>query len=185
MIEKLVELGEKGLTKEEIDARNFRAKLLGLIYEDLLMFWFKNMRYNIVGRDVRKGVYENRRVAVDFILEKNGVLYVVEAKCWPAYLEGRLKKITLENIEKIKKKVGVFLNDDFVDKYSFDNRKVDAKILIWWDLDEADIEEIKRRLKLSDLISIKKILGELRGKADHIVMKYMRWTEELFKALVA
>jgi hypothetical protein len=31
-------------------------------------------------------------VAVDFILEKNGVLYVVEAKCWPAYLEGRFKR---------------------------------------------------------------------------------------------
>jgi hypothetical protein len=43
LIEKLVELGEKGLSREEVDARNFRARLLGLIYEDLLTFWFKNM----------------------------------------------------------------------------------------------------------------------------------------------
>ena len=64
MIEKLVELGEKDLTKEEIEAKNFIAKLLGLIYEDLLMFWFKNIGYNIIGRDVRKGVYENRRVLI-------------------------------------------------------------------------------------------------------------------------
>ena len=47
MIEKLVELGEKGLTEEEIEAKNFRAKLLGLIYKDLLEFWFKNMKYNL------------------------------------------------------------------------------------------------------------------------------------------
>jgi hypothetical protein len=47
LIEKLVELGEKGLTEEEIEAKNFRAKLLGLIYKDLLEFWFKNMKYNL------------------------------------------------------------------------------------------------------------------------------------------
>lgn len=47
MIEKLVELGEKDLTKEEIEAKNFIAKLLGLIYEDLLEFWFKNMKNNL------------------------------------------------------------------------------------------------------------------------------------------
>jgi hypothetical protein len=82
----------------------------------------------------------------------------------------------------------VFLNDDFIEKYIFENRKASAKIIIWWDFDEANIEEIKRRLKLSDLISIKKILEGLRGKADHIVTKivtkYMRWAEEFFKALI-
>mgnify|MGYP000072940593 CR=1 FL=1 len=72
----------------------------------------------------------------------------------------------------------------FIEKYIFENRKASAKIIIWWDFDEANIEEIKRRLKLSDLISIKKILEGLRGKADHIVTKYMRWAEELFKALI-
>jgi len=30
---------------------------------------------------VRRGLYKGRRVAVDFILEKDGKIYVVEAKC--------------------------------------------------------------------------------------------------------
>jgi len=43
-----------------------------------------------------------------FILEKNGILNAAEAKCWSAYLEGRLRKITLKNIERIRKSVGCF-----------------------------------------------------------------------------
>jgi Holliday junction resolvase-like predicted endonuclease len=61
--------------------------------------------YNSVGKDVRRGFYG---VAADFILEKNGILSAVEAKCWSAYLEGRLRKITLKNIERIRKSVGCF-----------------------------------------------------------------------------
>jgi|GEM_PF-1835185 len=64
--------------------------------------------YNSIGKDVRRGFYGDRRVAADFILEKNGILNAVEAKCWSAYLEGRLRKITLKNIERIRKSVGCF-----------------------------------------------------------------------------
>jgi hypothetical protein len=58
MLDEIVEPGEKDLSKEEVKARNFRAKLLGLIYEDLLEVWFKQTGYNVINRDVRRGLYK-------------------------------------------------------------------------------------------------------------------------------
>jgi hypothetical protein len=189
MFEQLVELGERGLSEEEVKARNFRAKLLGLIYEDLLEVWFKEvMRCDHVKKDVRRGRYGDKRVAVDFILEKAGRLYVVEAKCWPAYHEGRLKKLTFNRIERVKKefrKLGAsFLEDDFVEKYRFEGKSVNGKILVWWDVEGSEAERIKDELKLAELISIKRILSELRGEADNIVRKYRERADQLFAALL-
>jgi hypothetical protein len=60
MLDEIVELGEKDLSKEEVKVRNFRAKFLGLIYEDLLEVWFKQTGYNVINRDVRRGLYKGR-----------------------------------------------------------------------------------------------------------------------------
>jgi hypothetical protein len=188
MLEELVELGEKGLSDEEVKARNFRAKLLGLMYEDLLCVWFSECGgYKVVGRDVRSGLYDGKRVAVDFILEKDGKLYVVEAKCWPAYDGGRFKKLTLKNIDRVKREFKThFLNEDFVSKYRFEGRNVDGKILVWWDVEESEAERIKDALKLDGLISLKRVLNELKGndKAENIIKKRKEWADQLFNALL-
>jgi len=187
MWEELVELGEENLGDEEKKARNFRAKLLGLIYEDLLKVWFKNKGYEVVGKDVRKGKYGEKKTAVDFILKKGCNLYAVEAKCWPAYLNGKLKKITLNNIEQIKIKTP-FLEKDFVKKYTFKENGINGKILVWWDVEESEVEQIKRDLNLSELISIKKVLNDLKKEPNkeikEIVGKYKKRADELFDALL-
>jgi hypothetical protein len=173
---------------EEVKARNFRTKLLGLMYEDLLRVWFSERGgYKVVGRDVRSGLYDGKRVAVDFILEKDGKLYVVEAKCWPAYLEGRLKKLTLKNIDRVRRKFRTpFLNEDFVSKYRFKGRGVDEKILVWWDVEESEAERIRDELKLDGLISLKRVLNELKGDAyaERIIREYKEWADQLFNALL-
>jgi hypothetical protein len=188
MFEELVELGEKGLSDEEVKARNFRAKLLGLMYEDLLCVWFSECGgYEVVGRDVRSGLYDGKRVAVDFILEKDGRLYVVEAKCWPAYDGGRFKKLTLKNIDRVRREFKThFLNEDFVSKYRFKGRGVDGKILVWWDVEESEAERIKDELKLDGLISLKQVLSELKGNAnaERIIREYKEWANQLFNALL-
>jgi len=188
MFEELVELGEKGLSEDDIDARNFRAKLLGLMYEDLLCVWFSRFGgYKVVGMDVRSGLYDGKRVAVDFILEKDGRLYVVEAKCWPAYLEGRLKKLTLRNIDRVRREFRThFLNEDFVSKYRFEGRSVDGKILVWWDVEESEAERIRDELKLDGLILLKRVLNELKGNAyaERIIREYKEWADQLFNALL-
>ena len=189
MWEELVELGEENLGDEEKKARNFRAKLLGLIYEDLLKVWFKNKCYEVLRKDVRKGKYGKKKAAVDFILKKGCNLYAVEAKCWPAYLNGKLKKITLNNIEQIKKEFKTpFLEKDFVKKYTFKENGINGKILVWWDVEESEVEQIKRDLNLSELISIKKVLNDLKKEPNkeikEIVGKYKKRADELFDALL-
>jgi hypothetical protein len=132
-------------------------------------------------------LYDGERVAVDFILEKDGRLYVVEAKCWPAYLEGRLKKLTLRNIDRVRRKFRTpFLNEDFVSKYKFKGRRVDGKILVWWDIEESEAERIRDELKLDGLISLKRVLNELKGNAyaGRIIREYKEWADQLFNALL-
>ena len=52
---------------EEVDAKNLRARLLGLIFEDLLTSGLKICGYNSIGKDVRRGFYG---VAADFYFRK-------------------------------------------------------------------------------------------------------------------
>jgi len=186
-IEELVELGERGLSKEEVYARNFRAKLLGLFYEDLLEIWFERAGYKVIGKDLRKGLYKGKRAAVDFILEKDGRLYAVEAKCWPAYDGGRWKKLTLKNAGIVKRELrNHFLEDDFVEEYRIGEKRVDGKILVWWDFEEEEADKIKSELKLDGLVSLKKSLSELKldPKARKIIMERKSWADKLFSALL-
>ncbi len=179
----LVELGEK-LPKSEVEARKFRAKLLGLIYEDLLEAWFKLNGYTILGKTIRKGLYKGKRTAVNFVLEKEGKLYAVESKCWPAYLEGRLKKLSLSNIEPVKRESKTpFYNEDFIKEYVYKGRNIDGKILVWWEYEEAELDKLKEALKVDQILSFKKILDELKGKVDDIVNKYKEFADQLFNAL--
>jgi hypothetical protein len=189
MFNGLVELGEKGLSDEEVKARNSSARLLGLMYEDLLEVWFsERMGFNVLGKDVRRGVYGGRRVSVDFILEKDGRLYAVEAKRWPAYLEGQLKRLTLNNIERVKKTFGKFgtpfIEGDFVNEYRFEGRGIDGKILVWWDVEGSEAGRVRDELKLDGLIPLKRVLNELRGKVGDVVGKRKEWADRLFNTLL-
>jgi hypothetical protein len=165
------------------------------MYEDLLYFWFKNIwskkGYKVYGKDVRKGLYKGKRVAVDFILERDGRLYAVEAKCWPAYLEGRLKRLTLKNIERVKREFKTpFLEEDFVSEYRIGERSIDGKILVWWDVEAAEAGSIKDELNLEGLISIKQILHDMKGEADFVekykgvVEKYKTWANQFFEVIL-
>lgn len=187
-LEELLETS-RGLEARELKARNFRARLLGLIYEDILELWFKERRgYSVLDRDVRRGRYKDRRVSVDFVLEKGGKLYVVEAKCWPAYNEGLLKKLSLNTLNAILKEFKTtFLKEDFLEEYELNGRKMDGKILVWWDVEEAHVEELKVRLHLYKVISLKRILRETASTLEALKRikgyDYERWAGELFEAL--
>jgi hypothetical protein len=123
---------------------------------------------------------------VDLILERDGRLYAIEAKCWPAYLEGRLKKLALSNVQRARRKLMPFLEEDFVKEYRLEGRGVDGKVLVWWDVDEAEAERLKGELRLDGLISLKKVLSELKGddEARRLVEEYRGWAGQLFEALL-
>jgi hypothetical protein len=67
-----------------------------------------------------------------------------------------------------------------------DRRKVDGKILVWWDFEEAEADRIKNELKLDGLVSLRRVLSELRGdpKAEEIVRERKSWADQLFGALL-
>ena len=180
LFNKLVEIS-KEVSETDKKPINFRAKLLGLIYEELLDEWLKRRGYNVVKGDYRKGKYKGNKTAVDFIVRKNNRTYVAEAKCWPAYQEGRLKTLSISTIRRAKEEVGNFMNKDFVNFYECEFGKLTDKILFWWDFNKEDKKFLLKELGLSDIVSIRKIMEELKG--SRTIRKYKNWTNELFKGL--
>jgi len=81
MFNELVELGGKGFP--DADTRIFRAKLLGMMYEDLLKVWFKDYTgYNILGKDGGAGCI------VGYVTTVNGGVWTINTQ----YLHPRIVK---------------------------------------------------------------------------------------------
>ena len=193
-LEKLVEV-DRAKDREAKEAVNFRARLLGLIYEGLLEQWFEESGYEVKNRDVRRGLYRDpkegdKKVAVDFILKRKscGKRFIVEAKCWPSYNEGKFKILTLNTFKNLMRRKGrnglkLFLRRDFLNKYTLDGKKFDGKILVWWDVKEEDVEAIKQQTGLSEIVELKTILKSETHKFRKRLEKYEKWTREFFQAL--
>lgn len=92
-------------------------------------------------------------------------MFVVEAKCWPSYLEGKLKKLNLKTLDKIRakkylKNLNNFLDENFINEYRFEGKKIDGKMLAWWDVDNLEIEKIKQQTGLTEIIPLKRVFKE-------------------------
>jgi len=80
---------------------------------------------------VRRGRYR-RCTLIDFILESCRRLYVVKAKCWPAYSEGKFKKLTLSNLNKIRRGSEHHSSKTIsLRSIGLKGGVVDGKILVW------------------------------------------------------
>ena len=194
-ISSLVEIN-RGTPKEDKKAINFRAKLLGLIYENILEQYFRKTGYEVIRKDYRSGTYKDKKFAVDYILEKNGVYYVVEAKCWPPYNEGRLKTFNIETNRKIIERkredfnrLKTFLNREFISHYKakIDKQdiKAEGKILVWWDVDKDDAEDLRNICGLDEIISIEEILEKHKDKIKEVIIEYKQYADELFNSLLS
>jgi hypothetical protein len=99
-------------------------------------------------------------------------------------LEGRLKKLSLSNIEPVKRESKTpFYNEDFIKEYVYKGRNIDGKLLVWWEYEEAELDKLKEALKVDQILSFKKILNELNKKVDDVVNKYKEFADQLFNAL--
>jgi len=116
---------------------------------------------------------------------------VVEAKCWPSY-QGRLKKLSISTLKNLKKMKGsssiirrlcTYLDKDFLERYEFEGKKVSGKLLAWWDVEDSEVEEVKRETGLSNVISIKKVLEEDVEAFRLKLEEYRRWIDELFDSI--
>ena len=61
--------------------------------------------------------------------------------------------------------------------------KLDGKILVWWDVEEEDVEKIKQQTGLSEIIGLKTVLESEAHKFRKRLEKYEEWAKELFQAL--
>jgi len=180
------------ISNDEIAAK-FRARVLGLFYEKVIRK-FLEVQYgekNVLKQDYRKGTYNNKRKAIDFVIKKGNRLLIAEAKCWPAYRNGQFRKLRDDDslLEKIKGATGgSLMKDDFVEKYQYidgegEKHNVQGKILIWWDYEKKDEKAILEKLKLEKIYSIKEILTNNNKNWKDIVDDYKKWIDELFEAL--
>ncbi|MEM2211398.1 MAG: hypothetical protein QW779_06610 [Nitrososphaerales archaeon] len=130
----------------------------------------------------------------DFFVEKEGKCYVVEATCWPNYYEGNRRTLTQAVInDEVKKEesrsLKKFCDKDFLNKYRFRVSRKDVKpsgkILMWWEVNEKELDRIKDEYGFEEVLSIKGALSDLIGdeKCLKIVEERHKWTEDLFNLL--
>jgi len=186
------------LPSENEERAKFCATVFGRFYENVILAWLKE-KYgedNVWGKDIRRGTYDGKRTAIDYIIKKEnngkyeGIL--AEAKCWPAYNNGSLKILEDDDkkLERIKNgSLHKFLSEDFLKKYKIDDEKFGKlkftkRMLIWWDYKEQDKTTIKKDLGVDYLISIKRnILQNKTEKIKEVIEKYRKWSNDLFNVL--
>jgi len=186
------------LPSDNEERAKFCATVFGRFYENVILAWLKEEygEDNVLGKDIRRGTYDGKRTAIDYIIKKEnngkyeGIL--AEAKCWPAYNNGSLKILEDDDkkLERIKNgSLHKFLSEDFLKKYEIDDEKFGnlifaKRMLIWWDYKDQEKNAIKEKLGVECLISIKRdILQNKEEKIREVIKKYRNWSNELFNAL--
>lgn len=180
-------------------ARGFQARVLGMIYEDLLVPCLEEDGWEVLAGKrtsyesgvLRPVVYIEgaaRGLTFDYILRRNGRTYLAEAKSWPVF-EGKTPK-TAERDYIYKYVPSLFsfrLNVDpcYIGGKSALGQPVqlDSKALLWWTVTPQEIEEWKREnvevLSIEDLLKRGQRLDVFREMVD----RYRGWVVELFDAL--
>lgn len=182
-------------SNEENYRKSFQARVFGLFYEKLLEVWFEAHEYQSKGRPSAYDPHSGRwtRWTYDLYVEDGGKGYVVEAKSYPAFWDGRWKVLTHKILEGHwdPKAFEEFLRPDFIRKWAFkvDGKKVTpaGKILVWWDFDDGEVSRISQDYGIDRILSIRRILDELRSvKSDRyaaLIEYYRSATESLFESL--
>lgn len=186
----------------EKEAKNFRVRLLGIFYEKIIKPWFlENDFFVWYGRPscYRKEKWTNW--VFDYVIEKGQMAYIVEAKCYPAYMEGSWQQLNCQLVPKVERNLKgafkAFRSHNFLREYNFKASRMEGKpqqivgnigkILIWWDFSRGDYSRICNRWGLNDLLSIKSILNDLKREApgEYVkeLRKYKRYSRGLFELL--
>jgi len=179
----LVDLLEvnKNESEDTKKPKNFRAKILGIIYEDIVEIGLKELYGFTIKKRLRRGPY-------DFELEKDGKQFVAEAKCWPAYLEGTKKWLDVEYLRKIRDKQIEKGMDSFREFLKGEGEtKGKERILLWWNGDDETRETAKKEFGFYEVYYVKRILEELKRSGSKNMKQYVSrcksWAVELFDAL--
>lgn len=187
---------------------NYLARIFAIFYEDPLEVCLEAKGFISKGRPSiynKKGKYLGK--TYDYTLEKNGEYFIVEAKSYIAFNNFKYLELTTENLNKLldQDNFTFFCNlgskKEPYKKYQFyyDNSSekyfpLYGKILVWPKVKKSDVDIIKRKYNFSDIFSIEDAIKDMVQEVRHgskkgenystRILKYKKWTEELFKALV-
>lgn len=182
-------------SNEENFTKSFQARVFGLFYERLLETWFTAQGYRNLGRpsayDRKTGKWT--RITYDFYVQVHKKGYIVEAKSYPAFSDGRWKILTAEILHGSwdVRAFDEFLRADFLSRWTFKVNSVEVtpagKILVWWDFDKKELERIKGNHGIDSILSIRRTLDELRRTKNpeyiNSIAYYRKTIDSLFETL--
>ena len=193
--------------KNEIEKNNFLARIVGIIGEDITVFWLKNenCKYENCGRPT---IYwrDNQKATLDFLLKKRNSedkeYYLVEQKNFFAYYKGNLRTIEdsskfFDNYEKwsTRKSKSTPAWRIFNEYTNYNYRiktkeigeidKVAGTILVWSDVNELDKSKFLEKYNFYDVIGVTSMVEDLIAWKDldfkEFVLKRELWLNELFQ----
>jgi len=160
---------------------NFLSRVFGIFNEEIIRIWARDegSPYNLHER--RPTLYEGSRgYTLDFLLEKNGELFVAEMKCEIQYQDYRYWRLTnpkqLEH-HLSKKAFELFL------RLSLDSQSVPVKagkpievkgtVLVWGAATPAGIRAVQDQFGISDVLTVESCIRDL-----------IKWNNQAYLALL-
>ncbi len=192
---------------------NYLSRLIGLFGEEISEKWLANdnSAYSNFGRPTIYWIEEGKkkRATLDFLIEREGKIYIVEQKNFFAYNKGRLR--TIDSSDDFRKAFASWnttknkatpawkiFNSFEQHEYEIkigkkEYRKLDGKVVFWSDLIEADkdyfltLSEELNRTRYNDAIGLVQMINDLKRWKDTdyeaLIENYIQWNKDLFDNL--
>ena len=151
----------------------FLARVFGIFNEEIVRIWCRDSRapYKDLGRPTLRRKSETRGHALDFSFQdlKNGLIYIVEMKCWLEYQNYKYLSLTAPSF------LDCFEGDPAFDKFLevskgngicqvfIDSESVciSGGILIWGSVSESGRSALMKERRLHDVLSLENIISNL------------------------
>ena len=186
---------------------SYLSRVFGIFYEDLIKYCWAEEGYSLRGRPSVYDMDDNYlKKTYDYMVEKNGKKFIVEAKCYVAYQNFTEMELTTRLLDKYatpsdNSAFQFFLKlgseKELFNKYKFYYSDVktgeknpfspDGKILIWARVtkDEDEKKRIKEKYNFSDLLSVEEMINKnKKNDAYKYIQDLKNWTDDLFKKLL-
>jgi hypothetical protein len=161
-----------GIDLSNSNKANYLSRIFGIIYEGLIGFWLETQGFNLKGRPSIYNWKERYLKTFDCTVEKNGKIFIAEAKCYLAYQNFTQMELTSDLLDSYydpsdKSAFQLFLQlgskKEPYKKYKFYCEGYEEssffpsrKILIWARVKKDEIENIKNKYHFSYLSRLRK-----------------------------
>jgi hypothetical protein len=174
---------------------SFLSRVFGIFNEEIIRIWARDSRspYNI--HEHRPTLYENKkRYTLDFLLEKNGDLFVSEMKCEIQYQNYRYWRLNstrqLEHHRK-KRAFELFLNisqdPSSVLVKAGEAVKIKGTVLVWGAATDQGVAEVTREFGISDVLTVESCIKDLSTWGNQEYESFLcareQWLASLFTRL--